>query len=106
VREASDDGLTASLEPGSLVVASCSSLYFWKAGPSFAYREGSSTVNALISLITSESSPGGAPPMKADAISVVFDMVRGSYCVELEGHQCSGTVKSWLRLSFTKLNCS
>jgi hypothetical protein len=82
-------GPTASLEPGSLVVASCSSLYFWNAGPSVACSDGSSAVSALMSLTTSESSPGGAPPTKADAISVDLDMIRGECymnCKAIIGH--------------------
>jgi hypothetical protein len=82
--KACSDRPTASLEPGSLAVASCSSLYFWNAGPSLSCTEGSSIVSAFISLTTSASSPGGAPPMNADAISVVFDMIVGNCHVRLE----------------------
>lgn len=41
--------MTGSLLPGSLAVMNCSSLYFWKAGPSSLTRLGSETVRALMS---------------------------------------------------------
>ena len=63
---------TGSAAPGSLTARSCSSLYLWKAGFSFSMRLGSSSeVRALMSLTTSLSSPGGAPSMKVEHISVV-----------------------------------
>lgn len=41
--------MTGWLPPGSLTVVNCSSLYFWKAGPSSATRFGSELVRDLMS---------------------------------------------------------
>ena len=67
---------TGVLAPGNFTVISCSSLYFWKAGLSFSMRAGSlSDVRVLMSLTTSLSSPGGAPSMKDEQMSIVSLML-------------------------------
>ena len=63
--------------PGNFTQSSWSSLYFWKAGFSLLISSGwPSEVRAFMSLTTSLSSPGGAPRMKEEHISVVEDIAR------------------------------
>ena len=70
------DGRTSCVEPGSLQVTYCSSLYFSNAGFSLETSEGSwSEVRVLMSSTTLESSPGGAPSTNEEAISIVEGMV-------------------------------
>ena len=69
-------------------------------------REGSvSEVNVLTSPMTSCSSPGGAPSMKEDAISIVEDMMTVMVLLDLISHSLHGLDEAHcsvaMRLSFT-----
>lgn len=52
--------MTSSVLPGSFTVVNCSSLYFWKAGPSSLTRFGSEMVRALMSVLERSATEGAS----------------------------------------------